>query len=123
MRVYRSEKDGIVIWKLQGAVGYDDACMLLRTLQDSVAVERGCFILDFELVEHIDYRSFRVLEDRFPRNALMCISGLNDYILDIFAFVRKRYDLRVFPDWRSAFRYLMTERGKIFTPAAAGSAL
>ncbi|UCF06678.1 MAG: hypothetical protein JSV33_06545 [bacterium] len=113
MRIYRTEKDGIVIWKLSGVVGLDDARTLSRTLHKDTNGTGGCWILDFEQVEHVNYRAFKVLEDWFPSNAHVLISGLSDYILDIFAIFRMTNTLRVFPDWRTAFRYLMAERGKI----------
>ncbi len=122
MKIYRSDKGGIGLWKLSGVVGKDDALMLLSTLKESRESNRGCFILDFENVRHVDYRAFNVLEDGYPDGARVLLSGLSDYVLDIFAFVTKRNVISVYPDWKKALRYLVVERGKLGHSFAAGSA-
>ena len=122
MKVYRSDKGGIGIWKLSGIVDRDDAQFLVRNLWESNGSSRGCVIIDFENVKHVDYRAFNVLEDGYPEGAKVLVSGLSDYILGIFAFVTKRNIISVFPDWKKAFRYLTVERGKLGSPVAAGSA-
>ena len=121
MKVYRSDKGGIGVWRLAGVVGRDDAVALLGSLKDLRESNRGCFILDFEKVEHVDYRAFNVLEDGYPEGARVLLSGLSDYVLDIFAFVTKRNVLPVYPDWRKALRFLVVERGKLGTPIGVGS--
>jgi len=121
MKIYRSEKGGIELWKLSGTVGRDDAVMLLGSLKDSRESNRGCFILDFEKVNHVDYRAFNVLEDGYPAGARMIMSGLSDYVLDIFAFVTRGDVIPVYPDWRKALRYLAVERGKLGLTIPAGS--
>jgi len=122
MKIYRSDKGGIGLWKLSGVVGKDDALMLLSTLKESKESNRGCFILDFENVRHVDYRAFNVLEDGYPDGARVLLSGLSDYVLDIFAFVTKRNVISVYPDWKKALRHLVVERGKLGHSFAAGSA-
>jgi len=122
MKVYRSDKGGIGLWKLSGVVERDDAVMLLSSLKEAKDSNRGCFILDFENVKHVDYRAFNILEDGYPEGARVLLSGLSDYILDIFAFVTKGNVIPVYPDWRKAFRYLVVERGKLGTAIPAGSA-
>jgi anti-anti-sigma regulatory factor len=119
MRVYRSDKGGIGIWKLAGVVDRDDALVLLRTLQETETCRRGCFILDFENVVHVDFRAFGVLEDGCPDGACVLLCGLSDYILDIFAFVSRRRIFDVFPDWKKALRYIAAERGKLGPSPAA----
>lgn len=122
MKIYRSDKGGIGLWKLSGTVGRDDAVMLLSSLKDSRESNRGCFILDFEKVNHVDYRAFNILEDGYPSGARVILSGLSDYVLDIFAFVAKGDVIPIYPDWRKALRYLVVERGKLGFPISAGSA-
>jgi hypothetical protein len=124
MKVYRSDKGGIGLWKLSGVVGRDDAVMLLSSLRESGDSNRGCFILDFENVKHVDYRAFNVLEDGYPEGERVLMSGLSDYVLGIYAFVTKGNVIPVYPNWRRALRYLVVERGKLgkpFPAAPAGS--
>jgi hypothetical protein len=121
MKIYRSDKRGVELWKLSGTVGRDDAVMLLNSLKDSPESTRGCFILDFEKVKHVDYRAFNVLEDGYPSGARVIMSGLSDYVLGIFAFVTRGDVIPIYPDWRKALRYLVVERGKLGTPIPAGS--
>jgi hypothetical protein len=121
MKIYRTDKGGIGIWKLSGVVGRDDAQLLVRSLYDSAGLNRGCVILDFEKVKHVDYRAFNVLEEGYPQGGKVLLSGLSDYVLGIFAFVARRNIITVYPDWKKAFRYLTVERGKLGTPLAAGS--
>jgi len=122
MKVYRSDKGGIGLWKLSGVVGRDDAVMLLSSLRESGDSNRGCFILDFENVKHVDYRAFNVLEDGYPEGERVLLSGLSDYVLGIFAFVTRGNVIPVYPDWRRALRYLVVERGKLGTPFPAAPA-
>ena len=96
--------------------------MLLSSLKDSRESNRGCFILDFEKVNHVDYRAFNILEDGYPAGARVIMSGLSDYVLAIFAFVTKGDVIPIYPDWRKALRYLVVERGKLGRPIPAGSA-
>ena len=121
MRIYRSDKNGIGIWRLAGVVGADDAKGIVLSLRASTERGSGCFILDFAAVKHVDYRAFGILEEGFPEGANVLLSGLSDYILDILAFVMGRRPLAIFPDWRRAMRYLTVERGKLGSPLPAGS--
>jgi len=118
MKAYHTDKDGIGIWRLSGVVGIADALTLLRSLDKR---ENGCFIIDFEQVDHIDYRAFELLEERRPRGAKLLYSGLNDYVLDIYAFVRDSRGVAVYPDVQQALSYLTVERGKICLPASRNS--
>jgi hypothetical protein len=122
MKVYRSDKGGIGLWKLSGVVGRDDAVMLLSSLRESADSNRGCFILDFENVKHVDFRAFNVLEDGYPEGERVLMSGFSDYVLGIYAFVTKGNVIPVYPDWRRALRYLVVERGKLGKPVPAASA-
>ena len=122
MKIYQSDKGGIGLWKLSGVVEREDAEMLLSSLKGTKDSNRGCFILDFENVEHVDFRAFNVLEDGYPEGERVLVSGLSDYVLGIFAFVTKRNVIPVYPDWRKALRYLVVERGKLGTPIPAASA-
>jgi len=115
MKAYHTDKDGIGIWRLSGVVGIADALTLIRSLDER---ENGCFIIDFEQVDHIDYRAFELLEARRPRGAKLLYSGLSDYVLDIYAFVRNSWGIAVYPDVQRALRYLTVERGKICSPAS-----
>jgi hypothetical protein len=119
MKIYRSDRGGIGLWKLSGIVERDDALALLSSLKESSDLNRGCFILDFENVKHVDYRAFNVLEDGYPEGARVLLSGLSDYVLGIFAFVTRGNVIPVYPDWRRAFRYLVVERGKLGRPVPA----
>jgi hypothetical protein len=122
MKIYRSDKGGIGLWRLSGVVGRDDAVMLLSSLRELSESNRGCYILDFENVKHVDYRAFNVLEDGYPEGERVLLSGLSDYVLGIFAFVTRRNVIPVYPDWRRALRYLVVERGKLGNPIPAASA-
>ena len=121
MKIYRSDKKGIGLWKLSGTIERDDAVMLLSSLTDSRESNRGCFILDFEKVNHVDYRAFNILEEGYPAGARVILSGFSDYVLDIFAFVTRGNVIPIFPDWRKALRHLVVERGKLGAPIAADS--
>ena len=122
MKIYRSDKGGIGLWRLSGVVGRDDAVMLLSSLRELSESNRGCYILDFENVKHVDYRAFNVLEDGYPEGERVLLSGLSDYVLGIFAFVTRRNVIPVYPDWRRALRYLVVERGKLGNPIPTVSA-
>jgi hypothetical protein len=122
MKIFRSDKGGIGLWKLSGVVAREDAEKLLSSLKGSRESNRGCFIIDFERVEHVDFRAFAVLEEGYPEGRRVLVSGLSDYVLGIFAFVTKRNVIPVYPDWRKALRYLTVERGKLGTPIRAGAA-
>jgi hypothetical protein len=122
MKVYRTDKGGIGIWKLAGVVDRDDARVLLRTLRETDDSARGCFIIDFENVQHVDYRVFGLLEEGCPEGACVLLSGLSDYLLDIFAFVTRKHVLAVYPDWKKALRHFIVERGKLAHSLAAGAA-
>lgn len=121
MRIFRSDKGGIGLWKLSGVVAREDAEMLLESIKGSRDSNRGCFILDFEKVEHVDFHAFAVLEDGYPEGRRVLLSGLSDYVLGIFAFVTKRNVIPIYPDWRKALRYLIVERGKLGISASAVS--
>ena len=118
MKAYHTDRDGIGIWRLSGAVGIADALTLLRSLDKR---ENGCFIIAFERVDHVDYRAFELLEEQRPRGAKLLYSGLNDYVLDIFAFVRDSREVTVYPDVKRALSYLTVERGKICSAASRDS--
>lgn len=121
MRIHRTDKGGIDVWKLSGVVDRDDALVLLRTLTESREASRGCYIIDFSNVRHVDYRAFGILEEGYPEGARVLLSGLSDYVLGIFAFVATRRRFDVYPDWRKALRHLVVERGKLAFPLAAGA--
>ena len=118
MKAYHTDKDGIGIWRLSGIVGIPDALTLLRSLDER---ENGCFIIDFERVDHVDYRAFELLGERRPLGAKLLFSGLNDYVLDIFAFVGAPLGVAVYPDVKKALNYLTVERGKICSPPSRNS--
>ena len=118
MRAYHTDKDGIEIWRLSGVVGIADALTLLRSIDKH---ENGCFIIDFEQVDHIDYRAFELLEERRPSGSKLLYSGLNDYVLDIYAFVRDSRGTAVYPDVQRALSYLTVEWGKTSSPTPRDS--
>lgn len=113
MKVYRTDRGGIEVLRLSGIVGKDDAGLLLNSLRGSEECARGCFVLDFENVEHVDYRIFRLLEDLCSEGAKVFLSGLSDYLLDILAFVSCDRCLPVYPDWKKALHHIVAERGKL----------
>ncbi len=112
MKAYHTDKEGIGIWRLSGVVSPADALTLIRSLGGG---ENGCFIIDFEKVDHINYTAFEILENGAPKGAEVLYSGLSDYVLDIFAFVRRSDTIRVYPDLQKALNYLVAERGKIYS--------
>ncbi|MBN1884973.1 MAG: hypothetical protein JW876_05570 [Candidatus Krumholzibacteriota bacterium] len=118
MKVYLTDKDGVGILRLHGTVGADDVRRIVRSIAGRGG---GCVIIDFEHVDHVDYRAFQLL-DGVPRGAQLLLSGFSDYVLDIFAFAGKLRSLPVYPNWRHAFRHLMAERGKLIAPAAVAAA-
>ena len=121
MKVYRTDRRGIDIWRLSGVVEMKDARALVHTLGELREPDRGCLILDFEKVERVDYRVFKVFEDWFPKRANVSLSGLSDCVLDTSAYLKKKKSIHIYPDWKKAFQYLMVERGKIGAPAATSS--
>lgn len=122
MKIYRTDRHGVDVWRLSGVIGIDDTRKLARTLLESDLLSRGCMILDFENVDHIDYRALQLLESWLPSGAGVFLSGLNDYLLDIFAFIKRRNLPPIYPNWKKALHYLMTERGKVCTPPSASAA-
>jgi hypothetical protein len=116
MKVYRTRKKGIAVWRISGTVAGGDAGRLMRSIDDLMMDNRRCLILDFENVVHVDYRIFTEIEDLFPNGATVLLSGLSDYVLDIFAFVTRKREITVYPDWKKAFHCLMAHRGRIGTP-------
>jgi hypothetical protein len=118
MKAYHTDKDGIGIWRLSGVVDLGDVLTLLRSLNKR---ENGCFIIDFEGVDHIDYRAFKVLEEECPKGAKLLYSGLNDYILDIYAFVHHSNNISIYPDVQRALSYLTVVRGKLYSRESRAS--
>ena len=110
MKAYHTDKEGIGIWRLSGVVSPADALTLLRSLGGG---ENGCFIIDFENVDHINYTAFEILESGAPKGSKLLFSGLSDYVLDILAFVRRSDTIPVYADLEKAIEYLVVERGKI----------
>ena len=113
MKIYRSSRDGIGIWRLSGVIDRDDAYTLMHSLRESGALSTGCFILDFEDVAHIDYRVVELIENWFPAGSEVLFCGLSDYVLNIFAFAGSRAEMPIYADWRKALQYLLAERGKL----------
>ncbi len=122
MRVHRTDMEGIGILRISGIVGRDDALKLLRFLGIAPGSRCGCFILDFTGVEHVDYHVFELFESWFSGDPNIVLSGMSDYLLDIYAFIKKKEAVTIFSDWRKAFQYLTVEMGKLGVPAAAGAA-
>jgi len=117
MKVYISERNGIAVVRLSGEVGVSDINSLLDSIGGKEEGISGCLILDFEEVAHINYRAFQLLEDALPANSKVILSGLNNYILDIFSFVRKKGNIPVYSNWRKALSFLTAVRGKIAEPS------
>jgi len=120
MRIYRTEREGIDVLRMSGVVRREDALMLLQSLGHAPGYVRGSFILDFQGVEHVDYHVFVLFEDWFSGSTGVVMSGLSDYILDIFAFVQRRNAIPIYPDWRKALNYLVGERAKFGDPLSVG---
>jgi hypothetical protein len=118
MKIYRSTKDGVTVWRLSGVMERDDAVSLIRAMKGPAKRLRGCHVLDFSGVKHVDYHAFKLLEERTPPNADILLSGMNDYILDILAFTRGRQRFPLYGDWRTALQHIRLERGKILSPRA-----
>ncbi len=116
MRVYRTDRDGIEVLRISGIIESGDAEMLVSHLASPS--NGGCCILDFAGVRHVDYTVFQTLERLIGRSPGVIFSGFNDYLLSIFAFVSNTKMTPVFSDWRTAFRYLKAERGKLGVYAA-----
>ncbi len=113
MRIYRTEQHGVSIFRLSGVVEQTDALMLLQFLGHTPGFSCGYYILDFQGVEHVDYHVFEIFEDWFTESPNVVLSGLNDYLLDIFAFVHGKNMIPIFSDWRKAFGYMMAEYGEL----------
>ena len=117
--------DGMTGWigdTLAQALERADAVSLVRVMKGPAKRLRGCHVLDFSGVKHVDYRAFRLLEERTPADADILLSGLNDYVLDILAFTRGRQRFPVYNDWRKALQHIKLERGKILSSMAHGFA-
>lgn len=117
MKIYRSKKDGVTVWRLSGVMGREDAVSLVRAMKGAGGRLRGCHVLDFTEVVHVDYHAFRVLEERIPAGAGIVLSGLSDYVLDIFAFARRKRHLTIYSGWREALQHIRFDRGKMLSPA------
>ncbi|MCU0638423.1 MAG: hypothetical protein MUF59_00910 [Candidatus Krumholzibacteria bacterium] len=120
MRIYRTEMDGVAVLRISGVVRREDALMLLQSIGQSPASVRGSFILDFQGVEHVDYHVFVLFEEWFSSSPGVVMSGLSDYLLDIFAFVQRRNAIPIYPDWRKALNYLVVQRARLGEPLIAG---
>jgi len=118
MRVYRTDRDGIEVLRISGIIDSSDAEMLISHLGSASLSTGGCCILDFAGVRHADYKVFQALDRLIGRSPGVIFSGFNDYLLSIFAFVSSTRMTPVFSDWRTAFRYLKIERGKLGVYAA-----
>jgi len=122
MRIYRTDCDGVEVLRFSGSVGLGEARALVDRLGSSRTAADGCCVLDFSRVGHVDYRAFAVLEDLRRSNSGIILSGLNDYVLNIFALTSDPTTVPVFPTWRAALQYLAAERGKTREHAVAGEA-
>ncbi len=120
MRADRREFRGVGLLRLSGEVGLSDASVLLGFIRRPASLRgKGC-ILDFHGVEHVDFRIFELLEEWSSIYPGFLVSGLSDYILDIFAFIRRKDVIPVFSDWRKAYSFLMAENGKLSVLSARG---
>jgi len=122
MRIYRTDVEGIAVFRITGNVREDEAFMLLQFIGRESGAFGGSIILDFQGVEHVDYHVFELFEKWFSERSGVVLSGLSDYLLDIFAFVHRKNVIPIFPDWRKALFFLMTERGKVGSPDAVAIA-
>lgn len=111
--------DGVAVLRISGVVRREDALMLLQSIGKSPASVRGSFILDFQGVEHVDYHVFVLFEEWFSSSPGIVMSGLSDYLLDIFAFVQRRNAIPIYPDWRKALNYLVVQRARLGEPLIA----
>ncbi len=122
MKLYRTEKHGVSLWKLSGVVGREDLFFFTQYLKDTCSNGKGCLIIDFENVMHVDYKTFRIIEDFSPASACILLSGLSDYLLDIYAFASPGRTNPVYSNWREALSYLIIEKGKlrysVYNPSA-----
>lgn len=117
MRMYRSEKDGVTVWRLAGVMARTDALSLVRAMKGAGKRLRGCHVIDLADVMHVDYHAFRVLEERIPAGAGVVLSGMSDYVLDIFAFAGGKRHIDVYSGWREALRHIRHDRGKMIPSA------
>ena len=109
MKVYRTNGDGIAIWKISGVLQRRDVFTLIDAIRGSGDRINGYNILDFENVEHAYYLAFRLLEESSNGGQRMLFSGLSDYLLDIYAFARQKSTISIFSDCEKAFRYARDE--------------
>ncbi|MBN2184108.1 MAG: hypothetical protein JW746_02155 [Candidatus Krumholzibacteriota bacterium] len=120
MRVDRTEYEGVALLRLSGEVGFCDAPRLLGFIGDPARLSGDGCIIDFQGVEHVNFHVFELLEEWFSVHPDLLVSGLNDYILDIFAFVRRKDVIPVFSDWRKAYRFFKAENRKLSASSARG---
>ncbi|MBN1163622.1 MAG: STAS domain-containing protein [Candidatus Krumholzibacteriota bacterium] len=120
MRVYRTTREGVGILRISGRMDGHDARMLLRSLKETTDSCRGCYILDFQGVESVDYKVFEILDQWFQDGTKVMLSGMNDYLMNVFSFLRKKNMYSVFPNWRKALGHLIAHRGKMGYSTAAG---
>jgi hypothetical protein len=118
VRVYRTDRDGIEVLRISGIIESSDAEMLICHIGSASPSGGGYCIIDFAGVQHADYKVFQMLERLIGKSPGVIFSGFNDYLLSIFAFVSNTKMTPVFSDWRTAFRYLKIERGKLGVYAA-----
>jgi hypothetical protein len=118
MKIYRTKRNGVNVWRLAGVMGRGDAVGLVRAMKGRGGRIRGCHVLDFTDIAHVDYQAFRMLEERLPAGAGIVLSGLSDYVLDIFAFIRRKGHFAIYDGWREALRHIRLDRGKMITGAA-----
>ena len=117
MKIYRSQKEGVIVWRLSGVMEKRDATKLVGAMRGSRMRLCGCHVLDFSKVAHVDYHAFRVLEDRIPEGAGIVLSGMSDYVLDIFGFAQRKRHLTIYSEWREALNHIRFDRGKMLSPA------
>lgn len=113
MKLYRTEKYGVRLWKLSGVVEREDLFFLSKYLRKTCKSGKGCLIIDFEDVLHVDYKAFQIIEDLSPPGACILLSGLSDYLLDIYAFAASDRSNSIYANWKEALSYLITEKGKL----------
>lgn len=115
-KVYISNRNGIAIVRLSGVVGKDEIVSLIESISDSSGGISGCLVVDFEKVTHIDFKAFQYLEEVLPSGSRVSLSGLSDYLLDIFSFVSNKRQIPIYPDWKKALNFLAANRGKMAEP-------
>jgi anti-sigma B factor antagonist len=127
MRLHESVEEGIDVFALEGEIDLHYAPVLRTLLQGKTKARTPALILDLAGVTFIDSTGLGTIIEYFRDasrySGLLCLTGLNDELKNIFAMVRLDGTIPIFPGVKEAIAALKAGTVRPPDPALFGSAV